>query len=357
MSRPVWVETNVNLICADQRFRSWPNADALEDQFGQRWGASHLPSRSLSMGPRPKIAIKYCLGEEPLQNSGDHHFAAALAGALSGRGWDCRLDPTPFWYARTEPDDVVLCLRGRWRYRPSPRHLNLLWVISHPAEVTLPELRDFDHVFAASESLADTYRAAGINASALLQCTDPAIFSPGDGARRPQRLVFIANSRNVERPIATAALKELLPLEIYGRNWEAFEASVFVHGQAVANDLLPQLYREAIVFNDHWTDMAAAGILSNRLFDAAACAAPILSDRVPGIEAVFGGLVSLLDDEPLARTIQRMMNGADEVRDARLALAAQVRSAHSFEVRADEILHIIAERMRGFAPETDHHVD
>src|SRR5699024_12168554 len=47
-------------------------------------------------------------------------------------------------------DDVTLVLRGRGPYRVNPAHTNVMWVISHPDEVTTSELREFDAVFGAS---------------------------------------------------------------------------------------------------------------------------------------------------------------------------------------------------------------
>ena len=63
------------------------------------------------------------------------------------------------------------------------------------------------------------------------------------------------------------------------------------------NDQVGQAYRDAkIVLNDHWDDMKETGIVSNRLFDALAAEAFIISDEMPEIEEIFEGTVVTYKD-------------------------------------------------------------
>ena len=65
-----------------------------------------------------------------------------------------------------------------------------------------------------------------------------------------------------------------------------------MRARLLANDELPEHYRAAgVVLNDHWDDMRAEGFYSNRLFDAAASGARVVSDHIEGTERLFGGLV------------------------------------------------------------------
>ena len=58
--------------------------------------------------------------------------------------------------------------------------MNLLWVISHPDDVSDTELRSFDVAFAAGPVWAAGAAArAGVPVRTLLQATDPAVFHPG----------------------------------------------------------------------------------------------------------------------------------------------------------------------------------
>jgi spore maturation protein CgeB len=94
-----------------------------------------------------------------------------------------------------------------------------------------------------------------------------------------------------------------------------------------------------VVLNDHWENMRTTGFLSNRLFDAVASGARVISDDVLGQEEVFGASVQV------ARTpdeLRRLATGDLDARfgdDAsRLAAARVVARDHSFAVRAETLL-------------------
>jgi spore maturation protein CgeB len=93
------------------------------------------------------------------------------------------------------------------------------------------------------------------------------------------------------------------------------------------------------VLNDHWPDMLAAGILSNRVFDALACAAPIVSDEIADLPAGFADFVmGFGPDRPIEHSIAQALNEDAERRAARRAFAEIVRREHSFDRRAAVIL-------------------
>ncbi len=48
-----------------------------------------------------------------------------------------------------------------------------------------------------------------------------------------------------------------------------------------------------MVLNDHWEDMRTSGFISNRLFDAAASGARVITDAVEGLPATFGDSVQV----------------------------------------------------------------
>ncbi|MDR1293397.1 MAG: glycosyltransferase, partial [Bifidobacteriaceae bacterium] len=113
-----------------------------------------------------------------------------------------------------------------------------------------------------------------------------------------------------------------------------------------------QLYSDArLVLADHWGDMAREGFVSNRLFDAVACGARVVCDRVDGLDAAFGGAVQtytgpanlayLASDEGLATVFPD---------DAAMAeAAARVRGEHSFAARARQLVADVDALKRGDA--------
>jgi hypothetical protein len=300
--------------------------------------------------PRLRWAIKTAAPAGPTGNAwGDVHFAAALARALGGLGQHVVVDRREAVARPTAGlDDVVLTLRGLDVVEPVPGAVNLIWVISHPDQVSDQELAGFDHAFAASLSWAAEVTARGIaGVEPLLQATDPALFhpdraEPGTGPA----VVFVGNSRDVLRPMVRDALAARLPLTLYGSRWHTFVDPGLVAAEHVPNEELGVLYRSAgVVLNDHWEDMARDGFLSNRLFDAVAAGAQVISDRAAGLDEVFGPEVAAVDSaDDLARLLDAdgRPRAGTGLADPQTLLAAsqRVRDEHSFNVRAMRLVEV-----------------
>lgn len=155
---------------------------------------------------------------------GDTHFADSLARALRRLGQTVTVDRKD---TRGRPDrrrdDVALTLRGIGTDRPAPSPVNLLWVISHPDEVTAEEARSYDATFAASKKWAlDKTAEWGLPVEPLLQCTDAQICDARHkGAAPAHPILFVGNARrSSSRPIvdwvgASAPAK----LAIFGTGW------------------------------------------------------------------------------------------------------------------------------------------
>jgi hypothetical protein len=283
---------------------------------------------------------------------GDYHFALGIQRALEARGHTVRIDLLPFWKGGLSiSDDVVLVLRGLSQYEPSPRSLNLMWLMSHPTEVAYAECEKYDHVFVASRSFAKTLGdTLNVPVSELLQCTDPALFSPRpkpDGLSVPD-VLFVGNSRNQKRRIIRDCLEANIDVGVYGSMWERLIPERLWRGKHISNRDLAAYYSNAkVLLNDHWPDMARHGFISNRIFDAGACNATIVTDPVEGLEELFGDLVHVYDDAAqLAPLVQRL--AADDVGSAArgATLGALIRREHTFGHRVDAMLRVV-ERLLG----------
>lgn len=294
--------------------------------------------------PRLRWAIKISsTGDTRGDTWGDEYFARDLAAALGRLGQETVIDRST---SHTRPgsdawDDVTLTLRGLVPFIPQPGAVNLLWVISHPDMVTADELRSgYSRVYAAGAGWA---RAAtqrwGVPVHTLLQATDGTRFTPE--ARRDSHqhdVLFVGRTRAVERPIVRDSIAAGMDVEVYGDDgWEEFIAPRFIRGTGISNADLPRAYAGArLVLNDHWPDMARQGFFSNRLFDAAAAGARVISDHVPGMEDVFGRQVRVYDSVSSLASIAADDEWPDD--DEILALSEAVRARHSFDARARELM-------------------
>lgn len=154
-------------------------------------------------------------------------------------------------------------------------------------------------------------------------------------------VLFVGKSRNIFRSIVRDALDSGADLAIYGDGWEQFIDPGLVRAEFLENSRVPDAYRSArIVLNDHWDDMKREGFLSNRLFDAAATGACIVTDDVQGVREVFGSAVqTYASTDDLARLLASDANWPD--REERLRQARAVAEHHSFAHRAEELEQIV----------------
>ena len=311
-------------------------------------------------GARPALrwAIKIAApSSEQGDRWGDVHFAADLAAALRRLGQHVGVDRRPAHERSTAGlDDVVLNLRGLATPHLHPEQVNVVWVISHPDQVSAEELRRYDLRFAASTSWSATMTArSGVAVEALLQATDPARFHPGlaEPGSGPA-VLFVGNSRGVLRPIVRDAVAAGADLAVYGTRWSDFIDPAFVRGPYLPNETVGAAYRGAgVVLNDHWPDMAAQGFVSNRVFDVVASGGRVISDPVEGLAELFGGaVVQYRTPADLARWTgpDRDLVFADPAE--LLEISARVRAEHSFDARAGRLLAAVGAVLadRGAAP-------
>lgn len=273
---------------------------------------------------------------------GDTYFARSLADALERRGQHVAIDRRDARERDSrDHDDVLLVLRGLDRVTPRPGLLNVEWIISHPDMITPDEVAGFDLVYAASTSWSQRMtREWGTPIQSLLQCTDTRWFHPdrAEPDTGPD-LLFVGNSRGVYRYAVRSALAIGADLTLHGNDWTEFVDREQIASGGVDNREVGVLYASAgVVLNDHHLDMRRDSFASNRLFDAAACGARILSDRIDGLEETFSGLVLPFDNEhELAQLLKRPYDAFPD-NETRREIATRIIAEHSFDRRAATLI-------------------
>ena len=90
--------------------------------------------------------------------------------------------------------------------------------------------------------------------------------------------------------------------------------------------------------------MAADGFLSNRLFDAVATGARVVSDGAAGLEEVFGDAVVVFTDEDhLVDILHAPVDDTFPSRDRRVEAATTIATEHSFDARAGVLIKSVRE--------------
>lgn len=322
------------------------DAGILRNRFGYLLKAMN-PESLTGAAPEVKfrIAIKLPMisGEES-KFWGDYHFAVSLKNALESLGHPTRLDMFDEWYRHDfTRDDLVVVIRGNRRYYPLGAHINMIWNISNPGIMNPSEFSEYDHVFVASTRFAEKMKSLVRKpVEALLQCTDPSLFypetdpDPNFGAG----VLFVGNTRGVRRKALEYALKKEIAVDVYGKGWQEYLPAEYIKGSFIENHELRKYYSNCkILLNDHWDDMAESGFVSNRIFDALACGAVILTDRVNDFGEELAGGVNFYDSAgELAEQIRYIRDHYSEAR-ARASRAGKiVLERHTFLCRAERII-------------------
>ena len=272
---------------------------------------------------------------------GDYHFANSMKRSLESFGHQCVVDCLDDWESIDSlTADVVIVLRGLSRYTPKSKQINLMWNISHPDKISLDEYAEYDHIFVASVPYAKKLKKQLTTpVSALLQCTDPLLFNPSVAKKHCNEVLFVGNSRNVYRKIVKDAIQADLPLSVYGNRWEQFIPKKYIISEYISNNELASYYAGAkIILNDHWDTMREYGFLSNRLFDAAACAALVVTDPIEGLSDIFDDSILTYNSPTHLREIYH--TSFKEISNQRVLIAEKICTTHSFHERVKVILSI-----------------
>jgi hypothetical protein len=313
------------------------------DVVGAPVVASPGPSARRVPGAPPSLAIH--IGPKTWAAAatwGDTEFARSLERAFQRRGWGVSIhtgeDRDTAVAVRA---DVALHVVGVDAPPVRPGQLALLWVISHPDRVSPRLCEPYDLVFVASDVFAaNLAERVAPPVRSLHQATDPDRFFPEPGGPEHE-LLFVGNSRRVRRPILDALAGTSHGLAVYGGNWTPDLLDPrHLRGAWIPNDDLRRYYSSAgIVLSDHWPDMRDEGFVSNRVYDALACGAFVLSDAVLGIDDEFdGGLATYQDPDELEGLVEAYL--ADPVERRRRAERgrAAVLARHTFAHRVDAII-------------------
>ncbi len=303
-----------------------------------------------------KIAIKTSVRRPRKRLKwGDWHFAVGIAEALEAIGHNVRIDCLPEWSRDPHFSDIDINLRGYDAYPDDTGKPHILWVIypGKKARNRLDLSREYnaaDHVMFASltdgenERLRTPYTTPS---STLMQAFDDRVMFPPEQEKR-SGIAFVGSNHmpgHPMRPIVAMALEAGLDVKLYGPGWTGTPAEPHVVQDFLPNDQVGELYRSAqIVLCDHFPSMRQFGYVSNRLFDALACGAPVIVDNVQGLPSAFAPHVWRCTSPDEVRAAYDAILAEDSQEHvSRQGFARSMIDLHSFKARALAIDRIIAD--------------
>lgn len=281
---------------------------------------------------------------------GDLYLARALQRALKRRGHRSLIQVRSEWEdIEGFAHDVVVHIRGRGTYMPRRGQLNVMWLISHPRDLVPAECDAYDLVCVASHDFAAYLRdRTSTPVEVLEQATDPWWFRPTPTQRPGPDVVFVGNTRGVNRGVVVDLASGPYDLAVWGAGWEGLLDRPQLRGGWLANDELRRVYSSAkIVLCDHWDDMRSNGFVSNRVYDAVACGAVVVCDDVRGLDSRFGGAVTTYRSSADLRALVGRLVGSPMERERRAADArARILAAHTFDHRAADLVRFVDAQAR-----------
>lgn len=250
-------------------------------------------------------------------------------------------------FMRSGPE---LTLDGYHNYADKDRVAVLFETIPYEMDV----IKNADIVLTGSLKKNKFYQEQGINSFYLSQFTRTDKFYPAFREKLHRPVLFVANQWP-DFPVRKSvqyAKETGVAIDVFGDNWENIlvdEAASWWKARQIPNDKLKYFYSSAdIVLNDTRPDMIEAGFISNRIFDATACGALVISDYMPEIEEIYGDAVPMYKNkEEFKQLIEFYLSHPEERRLK--ALKAQEITLQKFA--ADKVIKRMSEILQQYVSE------
>lgn len=159
------------------------------------------------------------------------------------------------------------------------------------------DLEYFDLIATPAEKIYHDLKKYGYNTAYVPQFTNSDKFYFSFDERLKTDLLFVGSTW-YDRVSARYAVELGYDVAIYGMNWQGKIDDKYIKGTFIDNRELRRYYSSAkIVLSDHADDLGALGLVPNRLYDATACGAFVISEYSPYIEKIFKGSIPMFKNK------------------------------------------------------------
>ena len=174
------------------------------------------------------------------------------------------------------------------------KFLNSDEVLKYNTDVMLNNnLELFDMIATPAKKVYNELKEKGYKAEFVTQFTNPDKFYYSYDDTLKSELLFVGSTW-YERESVKYATELGYDISVYGMNWKNKIDSKYIKGDFIDNRELNKYYSSAkIVLSDHAEDLEEMGLVINRLYDATACGAFVISEYSPYIEEIFGDSIPM----------------------------------------------------------------
>ncbi len=285
---------------------------------------------------------------------GEKYLGEDLAAALGQKGFDVRIYSFEDTYSnRNFGEGFEIFMRAGPELRLTRYHdfvgKDRIAVLFETIPYTWREVSNADIVLTGSQKKNKEYRRKGKESYYLPQFTRVEKFYPAPREDRRVRLLYVANQWPdfPVRKTVDYAQKSGIRLAVFGDNWDGIldgSYASWLQARQIPGDELKYYYSSAdIVLNDTREDMIEAGFISNRIFDATACKAFVISDYMPEIEEIYGDAVPMYKNRREFRELVEYYLAHPEERRAKAERAYQITMARFTD---EKIIGQMAEILR-----------
>lgn len=271
-------------------------------------------------------------------NVGDYWIAEDFAKGFRENGFVTEVDYRGEYHKKREKTPLInVFMRGYTKFeQPYSDGLNTLYVYypmayhkksakkikknklnsrkKQPENSVLDDdWQNFDVIAVASLSFSEELNANGIKAIYVPQFTNPNKFYPEKDEKLATDILFVGSNWH-DRTSLRYAIESGFDVDVYGYNWNGVVPNHMYKANYIPNTELRKYYSSAkIVLNDHRPDMKEFGFVNNRIYDATACGALVISDYMPEIEFEYGDAVPMYKNkDELAKLIKFYLENENE---------------------------------------------
>jgi spore maturation protein CgeB len=238
-----------------------------------------------------------------------------------------------------EEPEIIIHLFG-FPIRGLPKDTyNIIWIYSHPDEVTPFILRGYDKIFCLSSSFIQRIKQMGFEAELMIGAT-----SKKPIQREIKYDILLVGNKKQEWHIRQEIVQEIISgtsynFKVWGDGWESILPKDYYGGKYIDYRRIEELYASSLVsLNDHHEDMRREGFVSVRIFDILASGGFAISDKNPGIDEIFVDTVPQYESPAhLRELLDFYINNPDE-RIRLMKKGQEIALSHTWQKRAMQFL-------------------